>query len=251
MRSVNADLKAQARQTLIGKYGIVILAYLLCDVISYGLCALLPVAVPSKTGWFSSLQLMLCTLIICMLSMLLSVGSNYLYLNIARGRTCRVTDIFHCFSFQPDRIILLTLRLIFINLLCLLPVLAAAGAVTWFLPTGISGIPLLLILVFFALLIGAVLLAVNLRYFLIYYLCLDDPHLSTREIMQKSAVMMSGKKLQAFWLLLSFLGMGLLTVLSLGIGILWVQPYFSMSCVYFYLRVNSRDCSGTSRQTDY
>ena len=244
MRSATADLKARARQALIGKYSIVILAYLLSDIISYGLSALIPMSITPKRGWFSSLQLLICILIICMLTILLSVGSNRLYLNIARERPYRITDIFYCFTYQPDRIILLTLRLILVNLVCLLPFFVAAGAVGWFLPARISDTALFLILSFFFLLIGAVLLSINLRYFLVYYLCLDEPQLSTREIMKKSASLMLGRKKQALWLLFSFLVMGLLVLLSLGVGILWVQPYFSMTAANFYLDVISNSSRG-------
>lgn len=241
MRSATADLKARARQALIGKYSVVILAYLLSDIISYGLSALIPMAITPKRGWLPSLQLLICILIICMLTILLSVGSNRLYLNIARERPYRITDIFYCFTCQPDRGILLTLRLILVNLVCLLPVFATAGAVIWFLPAKTSDTVLFLVLLFFSLLTGAVLLTVNLRYFLVYYLCLDDPQLNAREIMQKSESLMYGRKKQALWLLFSFLGMGLLILLSLGVGILWVQPYFSMTVANFYLDVISND----------
>ena len=84
MRSTNADLKARARHSLIGKYGVVILAYLSSDVVSYMLSALLPMIAPSGTGLLDTLQMILCIFIIIMLSMILSVGSNYLFLNIAR-----------------------------------------------------------------------------------------------------------------------------------------------------------------------
>lgn len=241
MRNATANLKARARQALIGKYSIVILAYLLSDIVSYGLSALLPMTVSPKVGWLSSLQFLICVLIISMLTILLSAGSNRLYLNIAREHPYRITDIFYCFTYQPDRIILLTLRLIMVNLVCLLPIVAAAGAGGWFLPARISDTALFLILSFFFLLIGVVLLAVNLRYFLVYYLYLDEPQLNAREIMQKSASLMLGRKKQALWLLFSFLGMGLLILLSLGVGILWVQPYFSMTTANFYLDIISSD----------
>lgn len=241
MRSTNADLKARARHSLIGKYGVVILAYLISDVVSYMLSALLPAIAPSGTGLLDTLQLILCIFIIFMLSMILSVGSNYLYLNIARERPYRLSDIFYCFTHQPDRIILVSLALFLINLLCLAPIFIGMFALIFFLPEAIFDVFSLQLALGFCLLILIVALVVNLRYFLVYFLCVDYPELGTREILRKSVSLMRGYKRKALWMILSFLGMGLLCILSFGLGTLWVQPYFSMTLTHFYLDAASSD----------
>jgi uncharacterized membrane protein len=48
---------------------------------------------------------------------------------------------------------------------------------------------------------------------------------------------MMGKKGQLFWLDSSFCGWALLCILTLGIGFLWLAPYWKLSRTYFYERL--------------
>ncbi|MGN0187254.1 MAG: DUF975 family protein [Paludibacteraceae bacterium] len=45
---------------------------------------------------------------------------------------------------------------------------------------------------------------------------------------------MSGHKMKLFLLDLSFIGWGILCVLTFGIGFLWLAPYISVSHAHFY-----------------
>ncbi|MDO7206189.1 DUF975 family protein [Paraclostridium bifermentans] len=49
--------------------------------------------------------------------------------------------------------------------------------------------------------------------------------------------MMKGHKFDYFVLELSFIGWSILCVLSLGIGFLWLVPYFEITLTNFYLKV--------------
>jgi integral membrane protein len=59
--------------------------------------------------------------------------------------------------------------------------------------------------------------------------------------------MMKGHKFDLFWLYLSFIGWGLLCILTLGIGFLWLVPYMEASQSAFYAEVKaeyeSRQCA--------
>ena len=68
-------------------------------------------------------------------------------------------------------------------------------------------------------------------FFLLY---LANPYLSCREIMHQSKNLMKGNRIRYFYLLVSFVGIALLGVVSLGIGFLWITPYMSMTEVEFY-----------------
>lgn len=67
------------------------------------------------------------------------------------------------------------------------------------------------------------------------FLIVDEPQLSVVEAMVRSCRMMTGMKWRLFVLQLSFLGWILLSLLTLGIGLLWVIPYYQTSvCAFYY-----------------
>ncbi|WP_300380979.1 DUF975 family protein [Clostridium sp.] len=68
-----------------------------------------------------------------------------------------------------------------------------------------------------------------------FYLMAEDPKLSITECMKKSRHLMKGHKGELFLLHLSFLGWGILAVLTAGIGILWLNPYVKVTSTYYYL----------------
>lgn len=62
----------------------------------------------------------------------------------------------------------------------------------------------------------------------------DDPTISADAALNRSIKMMSGKKMDLFMLDLSFIGWILLSLLSFGIGFLWLAPYFHTARAAFY-----------------
>jgi uncharacterized membrane protein len=66
------------------------------------------------------------------------------------------------------------------------------------------------------------------------YLLYDHPKLSAEELICKSMEMMQGRKAKLFLLDLSFIGWGLLSILTLGIGLLWLIPYIYSARAAFY-----------------
>lgn len=73
-----------------------------------------------------------------------------------------------------------------------------------------------------------------LSYSMACYVSKDHPELSAYECLKRSKDLMWGHKWKLFLLLLSFLGWGLLCLLTLGIGFLWLYPYASVSMAVFY-----------------
>lgn len=72
------------------------------------------------------------------------------------------------------------------------------------------------------------------------YIMHEHPELSASECIARSKRMMNGYKWKLFCLDLSFLGWFLLCILSLGIGFLWMQPYYECARVRFYDSVKDR-----------
>jgi uncharacterized membrane protein len=71
-------------------------------------------------------------------------------------------------------------------------------------------------------------------YSMTFYILADDQDISAKEALAKSKAMMDGRKMDLFLLSLSFIGWGLLCLLTLGIGFLWLIPYINVSTAKFY-----------------
>jgi uncharacterized membrane protein len=75
------------------------------------------------------------------------------------------------------------------------------------------------------------------RYSMAYCILSDNPDIGAKEALERSKAAMMGKKGQLFWLDASFFGWALLCILTLGIGFLWLAPYWKLSRTYFYERL--------------
>ncbi len=62
----------------------------------------------------------------------------------------------------------------------------------------------------------------------------DNPEMKNNAAIEESMRMMDGHKLELFLLDLSFIGWALLSLLTCGIGFLWLAPYMNMARVNFY-----------------
>ena len=80
--------------------------------------------------------------------------------------------------------------------------------------------------------IGAIILAY--AYCMVPYLLYDYPELSVREAMKISREMMRGHKWDLFVLDLTFIGWIILSIFTLGLGILFVEPYQQAARSAFY-----------------
>ncbi|MDQ7094345.1 DUF975 family protein [Desulfosporosinus sp. PR] len=72
------------------------------------------------------------------------------------------------------------------------------------------------------------------RYSMAYYIMMDNSQLSALEALKQSKYMMVGHKFELFVLQLSFLGWFLLGVLTLGLALLWANPYYEAAKANFY-----------------
>ena len=66
------------------------------------------------------------------------------------------------------------------------------------------------------------------------YVFKDNPEISCDDAIKESMRLMDGHKLQLFLLDLSFIGWVILASLTLGIGFLWLVPYWQTTRVHFY-----------------
>lgn len=81
------------------------------------------------------------------------------------------------------------------------------------------------------------------RYSMAFYILNDNPKMGAMDALRESKKMMVGYKGKLFFLSLSFIGWTILSVLTLGIGFLWLIPYMNTTTANFYQ--NLKDASET------
>jgi len=67
-----------------------------------------------------------------------------------------------------------------------------------------------------------------------YYIMNDNPGLKPLEAIEQSKKMMYGNKGRLFYLWLTFIGWFFVGVLTLGIGFLFLLPYYNATITNFY-----------------
>ena len=94
---------------------------------------------------------------------------------------------------------------------------------------------LLIILGFILLIASGIWLAVKSYYYqLSYIVACDNPDMLPKDCVLKSQELMTNRRGKLFCLQLSFVGWAILSVLTLGIGYLWLLPYIRVSTIAFY-----------------
>ena len=83
-------------------------------------------------------------------------------------------------------------------------------------------------------------LSKSFLYALAYYISYDNPELSSRKCINKSAEIMKGNRKKYFYLQLSFIGWAFLSLFTLEIGMLWLMPYMQVAIVCFYEKIANK-----------
>ena len=91
------------------------------------------------------------------------------------------------------------------------------------------------LIVMVALFIGYIWLIVRgLLCVLSTYIAIDNPQMSAKETVDLSVKLMKGNRLKYIFLSLSFIGWMILSILTLGIGFIFLFPYMSVAMAFFY-----------------
>lgn len=244
----NSELKNTAREMLSGKYGS---SMLVMPVIPYALtlAALFPlmmmIFIPYivieaangtevGTGSMLTLTLILAAIIIiCDIFIgMLNAGISLFFLNIACGKRHSISDIFFGFRWQFKKTIAFSALLILLSNLCTLPY-QVFSILNEFNPQAKWTV---LSLIFYIIAM-VIYIPIHLALSQYYYLMLDFPGYSIKELLNLSIRIMKGQKKRLFLLQLSFVPLELLCVCSCGIGYLWYYPYMLMTNTLFFLDI--------------
>lgn len=205
---LNSELRAQARERLEGKWG----TFVLMTFLLYVIQALLQIPgsvgdlfkVLSPENALTSESLSTLSVLLTLLALPLSWGLTVSLLRNHREESVDLENLFD--GFRGGRYTRVFCALFLVQLFTFL----------WTLLLIIPGI------------IKA------FSYALTPYILLDEPELTARQAIARSCEIMQGRRWKLFCLYLSFIGWGILCLLTFGIGFLWLVPYMNASVAAFY-----------------
>ena len=205
---LNSELRAQARERLEGQWGTFVLMTFLMLVIQTILQipgyigSLLEILSPENV--LASLSFSNISNILSLLALPLSWGLTVSLLRNHREESVDLENLFD--GFRGGRYTRVFCALFLVNLFTFL----------WALLLIIPGI------------------MKAFSYALTPYIIMDEPELTARQAITRSCEIMEGRRWKLFCLYLSFIGWGILSLLTFGIGFLWLVPYMNASIAAFY-----------------
>lgn len=205
---LNSELRAQARERLEGQWGTFVLMTFLFYVIHVLLQipgyigSLLEILSPENV--LASLSFSNISNILSLLALPLSWGLTVSLLRNHREESVDLENLFD--GFRGGRYTRVFCALFLVNLFTFL----------WALLLIIPGI------------------MKAFSYALTPYIIMDEPELTARQAITRSCEIMEGRRWKLFCLYLSFIGWGILSLLTFGIGFLWLVPYMNASIAAFY-----------------
>ena len=240
MKRSSKELKALAREALLGQYGSLIGAMFLLGMFSVILESV-PVTITRNREDTTSLIIQfVVTLIISVLVYLLQIGMTVIVLHMTRRQTYSLSDLFYTFRAHPDRFIIVSVIQIGISMILQIP---AYIFLLLYPGDTIKRVLLYLLLLLAGSIVSFIVL---LGFTLADLLLIDNENLGAIDALRQSWAMMHGNKGRFFYLQISFFGLALLCILTLGIGMLWLYPYMMTTEAFFYL-----DLTGEIDQPHY
>lgn len=232
MKRKAKELKRIARGNLQGNYWELIRAYVFCTLIVSLIetpFSMFRNEVPFSTNniiYYAALVL------ITVASVVLTVGQLCLHLRVARTGKLHLNELFYPVKYDANRLILTEAILFGIEIFSLSPILGAVAILYFYEGTTIYLLALLLGL------LGIALTAfVMITFGLTYFVLIDNETFTVKEAILATLKLVKTHKKRYLYLYLSFWGMYFLGFLSLGIGLLWVQPYEMQTLTLFYLDI--------------
>lgn len=223
-----AELKKQAKDTLRGRWGTAIAMVLLFEIITgalsmmgnyivgFGTIAVLVVTVPISYGFIGQL------------------------IKFSRNEQVGVADFFNLgFSnFKKSWSIVghTLLKLLPYIIGMILSVVLIVGSIIY--TTQNENITMFIALVIMSYIVFFIayilMLTKSYLYVLPEYIGNDTEDMAAKQIVEKSAELMKGHRMELFILELSFFGWMFLALFTCGIGLLWLMPYMQITSVKFY-----------------
>lgn len=225
----SARLKAIAREQLLGHYGTAISAEMAALSIMFA-ASIICSALTDQTSAAGIAISYIISFILEMINGIFLFGLTRFYLNLICGQPCRAADIFYGFRSHADKAIAVRFFQLLLDTICILPALLCL-----FLYAAKQSAWAFLLFCIFGVVGGIGTVIITLMYSQAYYIMLDFPSYSVKQVMSSSKRIMNGNKARLFYIAASFIPYYLLSLLSCGIAMLWIVPYRKTVFTNFYL----------------
>lgn len=248
-----AELKACARENLLGKYAVIVLSVLLLGVIQSILSGAFSSTITVYSGTLQYIIYYFAMFIISVLYLFFEAGIDSMHLKASRNQVFQYSELLFAVRNSTNRFLTAGLILTAISFLWQIPfnLLMNYGidyALNWatamdIMDFGTVGVPAADVMLIIAVvtLIGAVVsIVLSLSFALVMFFLIDNPQMTAKEAFAQSWRCMKGQRMRLLCLYLSFIGLYLLSILTFGIGILWVAPYLKQSVTVFYEDVTDK-----------
>lgn len=224
------ELKRIARGNLTGHYLVPIQVFIFATIITSAIELPFLMIQTTNATTVQTVTFYLAEFLIALVGSVLTIGQTKMHLSMARKQQYSKNDLFYGFKNHTDHYVLYGLIVTVATYIAMIPYYVAqslfsmdASGSTILLCIGLALITLILQVIF------------QVEFELLYFVALENENLTARQVLQKSHAMMKGNRKKLFVLLLSFFGMDLLAMLSMGIGYLWLHPYQMQTMSNFYL----------------
>ena len=246
MNRSSKELKRLARENLTGRYNVPMGAFVCASAITLAVELAFSTLQSEQPTTAQTIVLYVAEFLISLLSSVLTAGVLRVHLSMARKQPYELKQLFFGFRNHPDRYILSALIVSVLTLLSCIPLIA--GILLFFFHKGLLSVLLLAVL---GIISAIFVIYVQLAFQLTNYLLLDHSGMNVMQSLKESMRLMKGQKGRFFYILISFLGMDLLMLLSLGIGALWIMPYKTQTTTLFYLDIIGQIPDPASAASDF
>lgn len=225
-------LKGPVRAFMFNKYG-----WFLSVLIVYGIIQLVVGFLPSSVfPGFTTFQIigsLGLSFILNAFYTMASMGVTKAAFDVQAGiRPTVAKSLLYPFKHSTDKFLIIALILTLVKTIFTAPVIAASfyfsdKEVSFFFYEGIAVVGAL-IAEFFSTI-------VTLKITWAYYFMIEDSSISVGESLKRSIAFSKGRTLEVFYLKLSFIGLEILSVMSMYVGFLYTVPYAEMTYLRYYL----------------
>ena len=226
------ELKRIARGNLQGNYVELIRAFVFCQLVVS--LIEMPFSWMTNGAQFSTQNIIyyIAIFLITIASVVLTVGQYCLHLRVARTGKLHLMEIYYPLMYDANRLIIAEVILWIIRILGLAPAIGAFAIVYFYEEINMYLFALCLAI------ISCILIAfIEVTFGMVYFVLIDGEELSVWQAIKNAVNLIKGHKGRFLYMHLSFIGMYLLALLTLGLGLLWVQPYVMHTTTLFYLDI--------------
>ncbi|MCR4901766.1 MAG: DUF975 family protein [Butyrivibrio sp.] len=224
----SSQLKAIAKEKLLGQYSTTIGAFLLYGAITLVLDMVVSFMV-NPTDIYTLVIYEVAVFIIELLLGIIISGRAYMYMNVVYSQPANITDLFYGFQSHPNKAIGIQLFYSVAALLVNLPFTIYINFFAYSQSTTGT---------FVCFLIGAIGILINIYVSLAisqaFYLLQDFPDRSVKNLILTSCKLMKGNKFRLFYIYVSFIPLMLLCIITFFVPFLWVNSYMEATFAAFY-----------------